>query len=108
MFEGDDRQAVQSLIEKGTMTEESMKTPQHSLDAIGTTIKYEEHFWVFPDKLLSDVRKFPSEGIHVLSMCICNLIFQCKFPHAQMQVMLKIMVLQHTVWYHKDRDWICQ
>ena len=53
MFEGDDRQALQSPIDNGTITEESMKTSQHTLDAIGTTIKSQEHFWALWDKLLS-------------------------------------------------------
>ena len=56
MFEGDDRQALQSLIDSGTITEESMKTPQHAIDAVWTTIKSEEHFWAFCDELLSNIR----------------------------------------------------
>ena len=46
MFKGDDRQTLQSLIDNGTITEESMKTPQLALDAIGTTVKSKEHFWL--------------------------------------------------------------
>ena len=38
MFEGDDRQAHQSLTDNGTITEESMKTPQQALGDFGTTI----------------------------------------------------------------------
>ena len=108
MFKGDNRQALQSLIDNGTITEESMKTSQHALDAIETTIKSKEHFWAFLDELLSNVRQLPGGGIHALSTCICNLISQCKFPQAKMQEMLKIMVLQHAVCHHKARDWICQ
>ena len=80
MFEGDDRQALQSLKDNGTIMEECMKTPWHALDDIETTIKSEEHFWAFWDELLSDIRQLPSEGIHALSTCICNFITQCKFP----------------------------
>ena len=108
MFEGDDRQALQSIIDNGTIMEESMIVPWHALDAIRTTIKSEEHFWAFQDKLLSDIRQLPGEDIHALSMGICNLITQCKFPHPQMQEMFKIMVLWHAVWLHEARDWICQ
>ena len=79
MFEGDDRKALQSLIDSGTITE-SMKTTQLALDAIRTTIKAEEHIWAFWDELLSDVRQLPGQGMHALSMHICNLISQCKFP----------------------------
>ena len=44
MFEGDDRQALQTLIDNGTVMEENMKTPHATLDAIGMTIKSREHF----------------------------------------------------------------
>ena len=52
MFEGDNRKALQSLTYNGNITEKSMKTPWHALDAIGMTIKSEEHFWAFQDKLM--------------------------------------------------------
>ena len=45
MFKGEDREAPQTLIDNGTITEENMKTPCDALDPIGTTIKAEEHFW---------------------------------------------------------------
>ena len=85
-----------------------MKMFLHTLDVIGTIIKSKEHFWAFWDKLLSDIRQLPSKDIHVLSTCICNLVTQYKFPHPQTQEMLKIMVLQHSVQFHKARDWIHQ
>ena len=44
MFEGEDRKALQSLIDSGVMTPKHMLTPKAALDAIGTTIKSEEHF----------------------------------------------------------------
>ena len=97
MFEVDDRQALQSLIDNGTIMGESMKMPQHMLDATGTTVKSEEHFGAFWDELLSNIRQLPGKGIHALSTCICNLVTQCEFQHHQMQEMLKIMVLQHAV-----------
>ena len=96
MFKGDDRQAPQTLIDNSTILEDNMKTPHTTLDAIGTTIKSEEHFWAHRDELL-DVRQLPREGIHELSQHICNLVTQCKFPHAETQEMLKFMVLQHAV-----------
>ena len=106
MFEDDDRQALKFLIDNGTITGESMKTPQCALNAIRTTIKSKEDFWVFQDKLLSNVRQLPDKGILVLSMHISNVISQCKFPKAESQEMLKIMVLQHAVCTHNSRDWI--
>ena len=44
MFEGEDRKALQSLIDSGVMTPEHMLKPKAALDAIGMTIKSEEHF----------------------------------------------------------------
>ena len=39
MFEGEDRQTCQSLVDNGTITPESERTPQLALDAIVNTIK---------------------------------------------------------------------
>ena len=44
IFEDEDRQALQTLIDNSTITSEDMKTPKAALDAIVTTIKLEEHF----------------------------------------------------------------
>ena len=49
MFEGKDRKALQSLIDCGVMTSDHMLKPKAALDAIGTTIKSEEHFWAYRD-----------------------------------------------------------
>ena len=108
MFEGKDRQALQTLIDNRTAMLEDMKKPRAALDAIMTTIKSEEHFWAHWDEHISDTRQQPGEGIHVSSQHISNLITKCRFPHPKTQEMLKIMVLQHTVWYHEARDWISQ
>ena len=108
MFKGDDREALQTLTDNGTIMEENMKIPCTTPYATSMTIKSEKHFWAHWVELLSNVRQLPSEGIHALSQCICNLITQCKFPHAKTQEMLKLMVLQHVVQYHEARDWICQ
>ena len=57
MFKGEDREALQMLIDNGTIIEDNNEdTP----DAIGTTIKAEEHFWAHRDELLSDVRSSPT------------------------------------------------
>ena len=76
MFEGKDRQTIQSLIDNGTITAEHQKMPQEALDAISTTIKAEDHFWNFWDEHLSDVCQLPHEGIHALSTNISTLITQ--------------------------------
>ena len=106
MFEGEDRKALQSLIDNSVMTPEHMLKPKAALDAIGTTIKSEEHFWAYRDELMSDLQQLPDEGIHALSQCICDLITKSKFGNAQTIETIKIMVLQHAVKYHEARDWI--
>ena len=80
MFKGEDRKSLQSLIDNGTITTESQKTPKLVLDAIGTTIKSKEHFWHFWDELLSNICQLPGEGIHTLSTHICTLITIVSLP----------------------------
>ena len=87
---------------------EHMKTPKAALDTIVTTIKLEEHFLAYRDKLMSDVQQQPGEGIHALSQHICDLVTKSKFAHSPTQEMLQIMVLQHAVQYHEASDWIRQ
>ena len=106
MFKGEDRKALQTLTDNGVMTTDHMKTPRAVLDAIATTIQLEEHFWAHRDELVSDLQQQPSEGIHALDQCICDLITKSKFTHLPTTEMLKIMVLQHAVRYHEARDWI--
>ena len=57
---------------------------------------------------MSDVWQQPGEGTHALSQCICDLVTKSKFTHPATQEMLKLMILQHAVWYHEARDWIRQ
>ena len=72
MFEGEDWQTLQTLINNCTITLGSQKTLQQVLDAIETTIKSEEHFWHFQDEL-SDVHQLPNKGIHALNTHITTL-----------------------------------
>ena len=106
MLEGEDRKALQTLIDNGTITSEHMKTPRAALDAIAATIESEEHFLAHRDEFVPDMQQQPGEGIHALSQCICNLMTKSKFMHCPTIEMLKIMVLQHAVRYHEARDWI--
>ena len=108
MFEGEHRQALQTLIDNDTMTSGDMKTPKAALDVILTTIKSEEHYWAYRDELMSNIWQQPDNGIHALSQCICDLVTKSKFDHQQTQEMFKIMILQHAVCYHEARDWISQ
>ena len=55
MFEGEDRQTLQALIDNSTITSEDMKTPRATLDATVTTIKSEEYFWAHWDELISNM-----------------------------------------------------
>ena len=96
MFEGEDRKALQNLIDSGVVTAEHMLKPKATLDAIATTIKSEEHFWAHRDELMSDLQQQSDEGIHALSQHICELINKSKFTHAPTIEMLKIMVLQNV------------
>ena len=45
IFEGKDRQTLQTLINNWTISPEKLKTPQQVLHAIITKIKSEGHFW---------------------------------------------------------------
>ena len=64
MFESEDWQALQTLIETGTITPENQKIPLQVFDTTAMTIKSEEHLWQFQDELLLDVQQLPGEGIH--------------------------------------------
>ena len=55
MFQGDDRQTLQTMIDNNTITAEDQQTPTNALKAIQLCIKDEEHFWHFRDKVMSDV-----------------------------------------------------
>ena len=106
MFQDDDRQTFQNLIDKNIITPEDQLTPIHALKAIQTTIKEDEHFWHFRDEVLSDFRQEPNEGMHSLSNRITNLINNCKFTYSNTKETLKIMLLVHAIKYHEARDWI--
>ena len=45
MFKGEDRQALQTLIDNNTISPEDQLTPVSALKAIQSCIKDEEHFW---------------------------------------------------------------
>ena len=103
MFKGEDCQALQTLIENNTVTPEAQKTPE-ALKAIQSIIK-DVHFWHHHDQPFSDFHQLPEEGIHTLSNRICATIAKCQFSSQEVRDMMKIMVLQHAVKYHKVRDW---
>ena len=106
MFQDDDRQTLQDLIDNNAITTEDQLTPTSALQAIQRTLKEDEHFWHFRDELLSDFRQEPNEGIHSLSNRITNLIINCKFTDSNIKETLKLMLLVHAIKYHEARDWI--
>ena len=106
MFQGEDRQALQSLIDNNTITPVDQKTPKHALKAIQSCIKEEDHFWHFRDEVMSDFRQQLEEQIHALNTRITTLVNKCAFQDQQTKDTIKLMLLQHAVKYHKARDWI--
>ena len=106
MFTGQDRQAVQTLVENDTITEADQCTPTLALKAIQTALKDGEHYWHYRDKILSDIRQQPEEQVHTLSTRIINLVNNCNFQDQQTTETLKIMLLQHAIKYHEAHDWI--
>ena len=105
VFTGEDRQALQALIDNNTITPEDQLTPIHALEAIQITIK-EEHYWHYRDKIISDIRQQPNEQIHTLNTRITTLVNNYRFEHQQTTETIKIMLLQHAMKFHEACDWI--
>ena len=106
MFAGEDRQALQTLIDNNTITPEDQLTPSHTLKAIQTTIKEEEYYWHYRDEIMSDIRQQPNEKIHTLNTRITTLVNNCRFQDHQTTETIEIMLLQHAIKFHEARDWI--
>ena len=106
MFEGEDHQAIHTLIDNNTVTPEAQETPVQALKAVQSVIKEDVHFWHHHVQLLSDFHQLPKEGVHALSNIICAIITKCQFPSQEVREIMKIMMLQHAVKYHEARDWI--
>ena len=79
MFQGDDRQTLQNMIDKNSITAEDQQTPTKALKAIHSCIKGEEYFWYFRDEVMSDVQQQPNEQIHALNTRITTLVNNCRF-----------------------------
>ena len=106
MFTGEDRQALQTLIDNNTITPEDQLTPSCTLKAIQTTIKEEEHYWHCRDEITRGVRQQSNEQIHTLNTRITTIVNNCRFQDCQTTERVKIMLLQHAITFHKARDWI--
>ena len=107
MFTGEDRQALQTMIDNNTITQADQHTPVQALKAIQTTIKDEKHYWHYRDEIMSNIRQEPQEQVHALNTRITILVTKCKFTDQQTTETMKIMLLQHAIRYHEARDWIC-
>ena len=108
MFTGEDRQALQTLIDNNTITVTDQCTPTLALKAIQTAIKDGEQYWHYRDEVLSNIRQQPDEQVHTLSNRIINLVNNCNFQDQQTTEAIKIMLLQHAIRYHKACNWIRQ
>ena len=104
MFQGDDRQAIQTLLDNNTITPEDQLTPTHALNAMQTTIKEDKHFWHYRDEIFHNVKQEHHEGIHTMNNRITTLVNNCKFTDNSTKETVKIMILAHTVWFHEARD----
>ena len=107
MFQGEDRQTLQTMIDNNTITAEDQQTPTKALKAIQSCIKDEEHFWYFRDEVMSDVQQQPNKQIHALNTRITTLVNNCRFQDQNTTNTIQLMLLQHTVRFHEARDWIC-
>ena len=107
MFQDEDRQTLQTMIDNNTIPAEDQQTPTKALKAIQSCIKDEEHFGYFRDKAMSDVRQQPNEQIHALNTRITTLVNNCRFQDQNTTDTIKLMLLQHAVRFHEARDWIC-
>ena len=90
MFTGEDREALQTLTDNNTITQEDQCTPIKALKATQTTIKEEEYYWHYRDKVLSDIMQQPDEQIHALSNRITTLFNNCSFQDPQVQKQKKL------------------
>ena len=107
MFEGEDHQALQTLIDNQTILCDTQQTPALALRAIQSVIKEDIHFWHHWDQLLlSHFCQLPEEGIHALSNRINTLVRKGKLPSEEVKEIIKLMVLQHAIKYHEAKDWI--
>ena len=107
IFQGEDRQTLQTTIDNKTITTEDQQTPTKALKAIQSCIKDEEHFWYFRDEVMSDVQQQPNEQIHALNRRITTLVNNCRFQDQNTTNTIKLMLLQHAVRFYEARDWIC-
>ena len=106
MFTREDRQALQTMIDKNTIAQQDQCTPIQAPKAIQTTITDEEHYWHHRDEVLSNIRQQLEEQVHALNNRIRTLINNCSFQDPHTTETIKIMLLQHSIRYHETCKWI--
>ena len=77
MFEGDDHQAPQTLIDNNAILPEAQHTPSLALNATQSMIKEDVYLLALPQ--WNSFRPLPDEGIHSLNTSITTLVNKCKF-----------------------------
>ena len=102
-----DLQVLQTHINNGTITPEDKKTSIKVPHAIQT--KNNRSILVVQRCIsFRFFLKKADKRIHSHSNQITPLINNTKFNHTEAKEALTIMLLQHTICYHKSRDWIHQ
>ena len=91
IFQGEGRQALQTLLDNNTITAEDQPTPTCALNTIQTTIKEDEHFWHLMDELFSDVGQQPNKDMYTLNNRITTLVNNCKFTNTSTKETIKII-----------------
>ena len=76
MFEGEDCQSLQTLIDNNTVIPEAQQTPVQALKAIQSIIK-DVYFFHHHNQLFSDLCQLPEEGVYALSNSIYATIAKC-------------------------------
>ena len=107
MFEGEDCNVIQTLLDNNTFTSEDQPIPIQVLNAIQTVIKEDKHFCHYGDKIKCDLQQLPDKGMHAFNNHITTLINNSKFTHPHTKETLKLMLLWHVVKYYEAHDLIC-
>ena len=104
MFEGEDCQALQTLINNSTISPED---PHKSL-SYHTNNNKRRALCHCHNEILLNLQQKSDEGIHFVNNWITTLINNAKFTHTETKETLYVMLLQHAICYHEAQDWICQ
>ena len=78
-----DSQTFQSLLDNNTITPKDQLILTHTLNAIQSYIKEDEHFWHFTDEVMNDFHQQPNKQIYALNTRITMLVSNCKFQNQQ-------------------------